>query len=126
MSSISEEKNSSESIESGQEQSPLTEDGFVSASEDFWPYDENVCRADCHGARVKACLIETKGEEQTESMKEEPTKPPDVNIPVEEDYTSWRGETELRTNETLECRKRKQITEQLMDHQTEYNKKMKL
>ena len=35
MSSISEEKNSSESIESGQEQSPLTEDGFVSASEDF-------------------------------------------------------------------------------------------
>ena len=75
---------------------------------------------------MKACLIETKGEEQTESMKEEPTKPPDVNIPVEEDYTSWRGETELRTNETLECRKRKQITEQLMDHQTEYNKKMKL
>lgn len=71
-------------------------------------------------------MIETKGEEQTESMKEEPTKPPDVNIPVQEDYTSWRGETELRTNETLECRKRKQITEQLMDHQTEYNKKMKL
>lgn len=59
-------------------------------------------------------------------MKEEPTKPPDVNILVEEDYTSWRGETELRTNDTLECRKRKQITEQLMDHQTEYNKKMKL
>ena len=38
-------------------------------------------------------------------MKEEPTKPPDVNIPVEEDYTSWRGETELRTNDTLSAAK---------------------
>lgn len=105
MSSISEEKNSGESIESGQEQSPLTEDGFVSASEDFWPYDENVCRADCHGARVKACMIETKGEEQTESMKEEPIKPPDVNIPVEEDYTSWEAKLSYAPTKHLSAAK---------------------
>ena len=76
MSSISEEKNSSESIESGQEQSPLTKDGFVSASEDFWPYDENVCRADCHEARVKACMIETKGEgRQNQWKRNQPNHP---------------------------------------------------
>ena len=51
-----------------------------------------------------------------------------MNIQVEKDYTE-AGEAklkaELRTNETLQCRKRKQIPEQVMDHQTEYDKKMK-
>ena len=59
----------------------------------------------------------------------ETNKPLDVYKPVEKDYTE-DGEAKLKvlasTNETPQSRKRKRINEQVMDHQTEYNKKMKL
>ena len=63
--------------------------------------------------RGNPTINETKGEEQTESYNERETnKPPDVDIPVEKDYTE-AGEAKLKakasTNETLQSRKRKGI-----------------